>query len=62
MSTKEFLIKVISPILLLLVFIFYFSSSLIEPAPKKELTIATGTTTGNYYRAALKYQKLLQKQ
>jgi len=37
-------------------------SSFIEPAPKKELTIATGAISQSYYSSALEYQKLLAKQ
>ncbi len=62
MSTLQMFYKVVLPILFSFIFIFYFASSFIEPAPKKELTIATGSKTGNYYKAALKYQKLLAKQ
>jgi len=62
MSTLQMIYAVILPILLSVVFVFYFASSFIEPAPKKELTIATGSKSGNYYKSALKYQKLLEKQ
>ena len=62
MSTSQMIYKVILPIFLALVFMFYFASSFIKPAPKKELTIATGSTNSNYYKSALKYQKLLAKQ
>lgn len=58
----KFFYKVILPILFSFIFIFYFASSFIEDTPKKELTIATGSTTGNYYKVALEYQKLLAKQ
>ena len=62
MSTLQMIYKVILPIFLALIFMFYFASSFIKPAPKKELTIATGSTNSNYYKSALKYQKLLAKQ
>ncbi|MCD4667779.1 MAG: TAXI family TRAP transporter solute-binding subunit [Sulfurimonas sp.] len=62
MSTSQMIYKVILPIFFSFIFIFYFASSFIEDTPKKELTIATGSTSGNYYKAALKYQKLLAKQ
>jgi TRAP transporter TAXI family solute receptor len=37
-------------------------SSFIEPAPKKELSIATGSISQGYYNSALKYKNLLAKQ
>ena len=33
----------------------------IQPSPKKEIVIATGSKTGNYYQTALKYKELLKK-
>ena len=62
MSIQQMIYKVLLPIFLFLTFMFYFTSSFIEEAPKKELTIATGSTNGNYYKLALKYQELLAKQ
>lgn len=62
MSTLQMIYKVLLPIFLLFIFMFYFASGFIEPAPKKELTIATGSPNGNYYKLALEYQKLLAKQ
>ena len=62
MSISQMIYKVILPIFFFFFFIFYFASSFIEDTPKKELTIATGSISGNYYKAALKYQKLLAKQ
>ena len=37
-------------------------SSFIEPAPHKELTIATGSKSQSYHNSALAYQKLLEQQ
>lgn len=54
--------KVISSIFLSVVLVVYFMSSFIEPAPDKELTIATGSVNGTYYKSALKYKELLAKQ
>lgn len=54
--------KVIFPILASAILLFYFATELVEPAPKKELTIVTGSKNSNYYKTALKYQKLLAKQ
>ncbi len=54
--------KVISSIFLSVVLVVYFMSSFIEPAPDKELTIATGSVNGTYYKSALKYRELLAKQ
>lgn len=62
MSILQMIYKVILPILLAFIFMFYFASGFVEPAPKKELTIATGSTSGNYYKSALRYQKLLAEQ
>lgn len=50
------------PILLLIVASFYITSQFIQPAPKKELVIATGSTSGNYYTTALAYQALLKEE
>jgi TRAP transporter TAXI family solute receptor len=41
---------------------FKFILGYIEPAPKKVITIATGSKSGNYYKVALKYKELLEKQ
>ncbi len=45
------------PIILLIVGAFYFTAQFIQPSPKKEITIATGSKTGNYYKTALEYKK-----
>jgi TRAP transporter TAXI family solute receptor len=34
----------------------------IQPTPKKEITIATGSIAGTYYKTALAYKKLLEKE
>jgi len=47
------------PIILLVFGAFYFTAQFIQPSPKKEITIATGSKDGNYYKTALKYKKLL---
>lgn len=60
MKYKFFTVTV--PFVLLIVGAFYFTSSFIQPSPKKEITIATGGKTGNYYRTALEYKKILEKQ
>ncbi|RXJ61434.1 hypothetical protein CRV06_13490 [Halarcobacter anaerophilus] len=49
------------PIILLIVGAFYFTAQFIQPSPKKEITIATGSKDGNYYKTALKYKKLLEE-
>ncbi|MFK2822772.1 TAXI family TRAP transporter solute-binding subunit [Arcobacter sp. YIC-80] len=53
---------VIIPIILLVVGAFYFTAQFIKPSPKKEITIATGSKTGQYYETALKYKELLEKE
>ena len=62
MSTLQMIYKIILPIFFSFIIMFYFASSFIEDAPKKELSIATGSSSGNYYKSALEYQKLLAKQ
>lgn len=49
------------PIIVLVIAAFYFTASFIKPSSKKELTIATGSKNGNYYKTALKYKELLKK-
>ena len=41
---------------------FYITFQFIQPSPKKEITIATGSKTGEYYNTALKYKELLEKE
>ncbi|MCK5110302.1 MAG: TAXI family TRAP transporter solute-binding subunit [Arcobacteraceae bacterium] len=55
-------IKIILPILSVFIIIFYLSSTFIEPPIKKEITIATGGKNGNYYKTALLYKELLEKE
>lgn len=50
------------PIIILIVASFYVASLFIEPSPKKEITIATGSIHGQYYQTALKYKELLEKE
>ena len=50
------------PAILLIIASFYITSQFIQPAPKKELVIVTGSKTGNYYTTALAYQALLQEE
>ncbi len=49
------------PILLLIIASFYITAQFIQPSPKKEITIATGSKNGNYYKTALAYKKLLEE-
>ena len=52
-------LKISLPIILLISVLFYITSQFIQPAPKKELIIASGSTNGNYHTMALEYKKLL---
>lgn len=54
--------KIWLPIFSLIFIAFYAITSYIEPPVQKHITIATGSKTGNYYKTALKYKKLLEKQ
>lgn len=54
--------KVMIPVVFSAGLLFYFSTELIDSAPEKELTIATGSKQSNYYKTALKYKELLAKQ
>lgn len=60
MTNKFFTISI--PILLLIIASFYFTSKFIQPSVKKEITIATGSIDGEYYKTALQYKELLEKQ
>ncbi|RXJ88511.1 hypothetical protein CRV01_12240 [Arcobacter sp. CECT 8983] len=60
MKYKFFTISI--PIFLLIIASFYITSKFIKPPPKKEITIAAGSITGNYYKTALIYKKLLEKE
>jgi len=50
------------PIILLIIASFYITSQFIQPSPKKEFTIATGSKEGQYYKTALLYKKILEKE
>lgn len=58
---KNSFFKVTLPIILLIIASFYITAQFIQPAPKKELVIATGGVNGNYYKTALEYKRLLEK-
>lgn len=60
MKNKFFTVSI--PILLFVIASFYFTSKFIEPSSKKEITIATGAKDGEYYKTALIYKDLLEKQ
>ena len=59
---KNKLLTVSIPILLLIIASFYITSQFIQPSPKKEFTIATGSENGQYYKTALLYKEILEKQ
>ncbi len=50
------------PFIILIIATFYFTAQFIQPSPKKEITIATGSKEGNYYKTALEYKKLLEEE
>ena len=58
---KNSFFKVTLPIILLIVASFYITAQFIQPAPKKEIIIATGGPNGNYYKTALEYKRLLEE-
>ena len=60
MKYKFFTVTI--PVILLIVGAFYFTAQFIQPSPKKEITIATGSKTGNYYKTALEYKRVLEKE
>lgn len=60
MKNRFFTISI--PILLLIIASFYVTSKFVKPAPKKEITIATGSKDGEYYKTALEYKKLLEEE
>ncbi|AXX91391.1 hypothetical protein CPU12_03095 [Malaciobacter molluscorum LMG 25693] len=60
MKNKFFKISI--PILLLIIASFYITSKFVKPAPKKEITIAVGSKDAQYYKTALEYKKLLEKE
>ncbi len=41
--------------------VLYTTLQFIQPSPKKEIVIATGSKTGNYYKTALLYKELLKE-
>mgnify|MGYP005984448255 CR=1 FL=1 len=49
-------------ILALIITSFYITSQFIQPSSKKEFTIATGSKNGQYYKTALLYKEVLEKQ
>ena len=57
---KNNFLKISLPILIFIIASFYITAQFIQPAPKKELVIATGSPNGNYYKTALEYKKLLE--
>lgn len=60
MKNKLTIISILT-IILGIVF-FYITFQFIQPPVKKELTIATGSKSGQYYKTALKYKELLEKE
>jgi len=58
---KYTFLKVSIPILFLIIVMFAITSEFIKPAPEKKLTIATGSKSGNYYKVAKEYKKLLEQ-
>lgn len=50
------------PVVLLIIASFYITSQFIQPSPNKEITIATGSQSGQYYKTALLYKEVLEKQ
>lgn len=58
---KNKFLTVSIPFILLMIAAFYFTAQFIQPSPKKEITIATGSKSGNYYKTALEYKKLLEE-
>ncbi|RXK13289.1 hypothetical protein CP965_05665 [Halarcobacter mediterraneus] len=59
---KYKILTVTLPVILLIIATFYITIQFIQPAPKKEITIATGSKTGSYYKTALIYKELLEKE
>ncbi|NPA60435.1 MAG: ABC transporter substrate-binding protein [Epsilonproteobacteria bacterium] len=62
MFYKELGFKILFFVLFFCLSVFYIASNFVQPAPIKELSIATGSATQNYYQTALKYKELLAKQ
>jgi len=57
----KFFLRVGIFFLIFITFLVYLYT-LIEPAPIKKMTIATGRESGVYYKYALRYQKLLEEE
>lgn len=55
-------ILLISTVFIFIFSVFYITLQFIEPPVKKELTIATGSKNGTYYKTALKYKELLKEE
>lgn len=60
MKNKFLTVSLLS--LILVITSFYITSQFIQPVPKKEFTIATGSEQGQYYKTALLYKEVLEKQ
>jgi TRAP transporter TAXI family solute receptor len=60
MKNKFLTVSLLS--LALIIALFYVTSQFIQPSPKKEFTIATGSKNGQYYKTALIYKDILEKQ
>lgn len=58
---NKFLIVSLS-IFALIIASFYITAQFIQPSSKKEFTIATGSKDGQYYKTALLYKEVLEKQ
>jgi len=54
--------KIYLPIFAFAFAAFFLTSKFIQPAPKKELTIAAGSKNGTYYKVAQEYKKLLEQE
>jgi TRAP transporter TAXI family solute receptor len=60
MKNKFLTVSLLS--LVLIIALFYITAQFIQPSPKKEFTIATGSKDGQYYKTALLYKEVLAKQ
>ena len=56
------LFKIYLPIIAVIFTAFFITSKFIQPPPKKELIIAAGSKNGAYYKTALEYKRLLEKE
>jgi len=59
---KKNILSITIPIFLIIITSFYITSTFIQPSVKKEITIATGSINGEYYKTALQYKKILEEQ